>query len=144
MTGGIFVVDTNVVVSGVMSADAGSPPSRILDAMLDGRIIHLMSGSLLAEYSQVLRRPGIARLHRLTDDDIDRLLTVVAANAMWCQPTVTASAPDSGDDHLWALLASRPDSRLVTGDRRLLENPLRPGAVLTPREAALAIRSASP
>ena len=110
--------------------------------MLDGRIIHLMSGSLLAEYSQVLRRPGIARSHRLTDDDIDRLLTVVAANAMWCQPTVTALAPDSGDNHPWALLASWPDSRLVTGDRRLLEKPLRPGAVLTPREAALAIRSA--
>ena len=141
MTGGILVVDTDVVVSGAMSADAGSPPARILDAMLDGRIIHLISGSLLAEYSQVLRRPGIARLHRLADDDIDRLLTVLAANAMWCQPTVPAPAPDSGDDHLRALLASRADARLVTGDRRLLENPPRPGTVLTPREAALAIRS---
>ncbi|MDE2872738.1 MAG: hypothetical protein OXQ94_13745 [Gemmatimonadota bacterium] len=38
--------------------------------MLDRRIVHLMSGSLLAEYSQVLRRPGIAQLHRLTHDDI--------------------------------------------------------------------------
>lgn len=142
MTGGVFVVDTNVVVSGAMSVDPGSPTARILDAMLDGRIIHLMSGSLLAEYSQVLRRPGIARLHRLADDDIDRLLTVLAANAMWCQPTVTAPAPDSGDDHLWALLASRPGARLVTGDRHLLENPLRPGAALTPREAVLAVRSA--
>lgn len=45
MTGGIFVVDANVVVSGVMSVNVESPPSRILDAMLDGRIIQFMSGS---------------------------------------------------------------------------------------------------
>ena len=136
MTRAVFVVDTNVVVSGMITADPATPPARILDSMLDGRMLYLMSGALFAEYSEVLRRPGVARLHRQTDDEIDRLLMVLAANGMWRQPADAVHAPDSGDDHLWALLASWPDSRLVTGDKRLVDNPPRPGAVLTPREAA--------
>ena len=124
-----------MVVSGTISADPASPPARILDAMLDGRLIYLMSGSLFAEYSDVLRRPAIARLHRLSDDEVDRLLTVLAANAMWRGTTTAPPAPDVGDNHLWALLASWPESGLVTGDRRLLDDPPRFGVVLTPREA---------
>ena len=130
------MVDTNVVVSGVISAGPESPPVRILDAMIDGRLLYLISGALFAEYSEVLRRPGVARLHRRTDDAIDRLLTVLAANGMWRQPAAAAPAPDPGDNHLWALLASWPESRLVTGDRRLLDCPPRRGAVLTPREVS--------
>ena len=103
--------------------------------MLDGRLIYLMSGSLFAEYSYVLRRPAIARPHRLSDDEVDRLLTALAANAMWRGATSAAPAPDAGDNRLWALVASWSGSRLVTGDRRLLADPRRLGAVLTPREA---------
>lgn len=139
MTRAVVVVDTNVVVSGVIVGDPASPPARILDAMLDGRLLYLMSGALFADYSEVLRRPAIARLHRRTDPEVDRLLMVLAANAMWRQPAAADPAPDAGDDHLWALLASWPDSRLVTGDRRLLDNPPRPGTVLTPRAAGALI-----
>ncbi|MDE2980310.1 MAG: PIN domain-containing protein [Gemmatimonadota bacterium] len=139
MTRPVFVVDTNVLVSGVIGIDPASPPARILDAMLDGRLLYLVSGALFAEYSDVLRRPAIARLHQLTGDELERLLTLLAANGMWRQPAVAASAPDAGDDHLWALLASWPDSRLITGDRRLRDNPPQLGAVLTPREVSAVI-----
>ena len=141
MTPAVFVVDTNVVVSGAIGSDETSPPARILDAMVDGRLVYLMSGALFTEYSEVLRRPAIARLHRRTAHEVDRLLTVLAANAMWRQPAAAAPAPDTGDNHLWALLASWPESRLVTGDRRLVDNPPRFGAVLTPREAIALIGS---
>ena len=100
-----------------------------------------MSGALFTEYSEVLRRPAIARLHRRTAHEVDRLLTVLAANAMWRQPAAAAPAPDTGDNHLWALLASWPESRLVTGDRRLVDNPPRLGSVLTPRETIALIGS---
>ena len=83
MTSGVCVVDTNVIVSGLIGADPNSPPSRILDAMLDGGIIYLMSDELLDEYSCVLRRPGLVRLHGLTGEELDRLLADLVANAMW-------------------------------------------------------------
>ena len=128
-------MDTNVVVSGMTSADPHSPPSRILDAMLDGRLLYLMSGALLSEYSGVLRRPGVARCHRQTEDEIDSLLTDLAANAVWREPGKSEAAPEPGDNHLWALLASQPGCQLITGDRLLLENPPRSGSVVTPRDA---------
>ena len=113
------------------------PPARILDAMIDGSLVYLMSGSLFAEYAAVLHRPAIALRHGLTAREVDLLLTVLAASAMWRKPAHAGSAPDPGDDHLWALLASWPESRLVTGDQRLFDSPPRPGVVLTPREAVL-------
>ena len=127
MIPGVGVVDTNVIVSGLIGADPNSPPARILDAMLVGGFIYLLSDELLSEYSNVLRRPGLVRLHGLTDEELDRLLADLVANAMWRAPAEAGDAPDTGDQHLWALLDSHPQARLVTGDRFLLENP--PGRV---------------
>ena len=42
---------------------------------------------------------------------------------MWREPIVGSNAPDTGDDHLWTLLASHPQGQLVTGDQLLLDNP---------------------
>lgn len=134
MTRHVFVVDTNVIVSGLIVAGPNSPPARILDAMLDGDLLYLMSSDLLAEYSAVSRRPRIARLHGRADDELDRLLTELTANAVWRHPSSGPPAPESGDDHLWALLSSWPGSRLVTGDRLLVENPPATAVVATPRQ----------
>lgn len=133
MTPRVCIVDTNVIVSGLLGADSNSPPARVLDAMLDGTLLYLMSSDLLSEYSSVLRRPGLVRLHGRTDDEIDRLLAGLVANAMWREPAVKGDAPDPGDDHLWALLASYPRGELVTGDRLLLENPPGGASVTSPR-----------
>ena len=134
MPPGVWVIDTNVIVSGLIGADSNSPPVRILDAMLEGDIPYLMSDSLLSEYSSVLRRPNLARLHRRPDHEIDRLLGDLAAKAMWREPYASGNAPDPGDAHLWALLASHPQSQLVTGDRLLLENPSSGFSVISPRD----------
>ena len=136
MTPEVCVVDTNVIVSGLIGADPNSPPARILDAMLDGGFIYLMSDELLSEYSCVLHRPGLVRLHGLTGEELDRLLADVVANAMWRAPAAAGNAPDTGDQHLWALLASHPQGRLVTGDRLLLENPPGSVSVISPRSFA--------
>ena len=49
MTSKVCVVDTNVIVSGLIAADPNTPPARILDAMLDGRVIYLLSGDELKD-----------------------------------------------------------------------------------------------
>ncbi len=136
MIPGVCVVDTNVIVSGLIGADLNSPPARILDAMLDGGFIYLMSDELLSEYACVLRRPGLVRLHGLTGEELDRLLVDLVANAMWRAPAVAGEAPDTGDQHLWALLVGHPQACLVTGDRLLLENPPGSVSVISPRSFA--------
>ncbi|WP_419166816.1 PIN domain-containing protein [Candidatus Palauibacter sp.] len=54
----VFVVDTNVIVSAMVGSDPKSPPAQVLEPMLDGSLLYLMSGDLLTEYASVLRRPA--------------------------------------------------------------------------------------
>lgn len=134
----LFIIDTNVLVAGLITSDAASPTAVILDAMLSGSLPYLLSPALLEEYRAVLLRPKLRRTHGLTETQIDTLLTEIVANAIWREPPNDAvhPAPDPGDDHLWALLANDSSCVLVTGDRLLLENP-RPGsAVVSPSECS--------
>lgn len=133
MTQTVFIVDTNVVVSGVIGSDLESPPVRIVDAMLDGDFLYSVSPELLQEYAGVLRRPSIAGLHGRTDEELDRFLADLVANSVWREPLATETAPDSGDNHLWALLGTRPRACLVTGDHLLVSNPPAHASVITPR-----------
>lgn len=129
----VCIVETNIVVAGLISADPGSPPVRILDAMLNGALMYLMSAELLTEYAAVLLRPRVSKQHGLTDDEIDTVLTELVANAIWREPASTTNAPDPGDDHLWVLLSSQADSLLVTGDKLLLENSPSKSSVISAR-----------
>lgn len=131
-----LIVDTNVVIAGLLSSEKNSPVSRILDAMLDGHLLYLLSPPLLAEYRQVLLRPKLLKLHRLGTEEIDDLLTTLTANAVWREPDASRTAPDPGDNHLWALLISQPHGILVTGDQLLLENPPKDHCVLSPKDCA--------
>ena len=134
-----FIVDTNVLVAGLITSQPSSPTAQVLDAMLNGHLLFLLSPALLREYRQVLLRPKLIRLHGLGQDDVDRLLTELAANALWREPsqTLAESAPDPGDDHLWALLACESDAILVTGDRLLLDHPRNDGVVITASACAI-------
>lgn len=132
MTPSVFVVDTNVVVAGLLTASRDSPVALALDAMLDGSLIFLLSPALLQEYRAVLARPKLAKLHGMKDAQLDQLLIELTANAIWREPAAASPAPDRGDDHLWALLQSYAGSALVTGDRLLLDNPPSPHSVISP------------
>ena len=50
MSPSVYVVDTNVVVAGLLAASPSSPVVLILDAMLAGTLVYLLSPPLLAEY----------------------------------------------------------------------------------------------
>lgn len=131
----LFIVDTNVLVAGLITANKESPTARWLDGMISGDFLFLLSEALLSEYQRVLARPRITRLHKLSVSDIDTLLTQVTANAIWVEPSTQQSAPDPGDSHLWSLQAEKPHSILVSGDRLLVEHHRDSRRILTPTEA---------
>lgn len=150
------VVDTNVLVSGLLTRDPASPLGVVVDGMLRGRFPLLLSSRLVAEYREVLLRPRIQRLHGLVVAEVDELLTEIAVLASWRDPPAAAgdvnasvpvvaapgvaapdaAAPDPGDDHLWELRRSTDDAILVTGDGLLIERPPSFAAVMTPRAFA--------
>jgi len=131
----LVVVDTNVIVSGLMASDEGAPTAVVFDKMMSGEIRALLSVDLLAEYRQVLLRPAIRSRHGLDHNEIDVILTAIAENAVVCEPAKPPTVPpDRGDVHLWALLAARPEAILVTGDQALIDNAPEWATVITPRE----------
>jgi len=134
MTPRIFIIDTNVLVAGLITAETNSPTARVLDAMLSGSLFYLLSKDLLREYRNVLLRPRLSRLHGLNELDIDQLLTEITANAIWRepQPDRNHNSPDPQDAHLWSLLAAEPTAILVTGDRLLIENPRPQSSIISP------------
>lgn len=127
------IVDTNVVVAGLLTADLASPVARILDGMLGAAFAFVLSEALLAEYRAVLSRPSLARLHGLRPDELDTVLTDIAQHAIVLVPARGPAAPDPGDQMLWDLLATRDDLVLVTGDKRLLGGAAMANRVITPR-----------
>ena len=139
---GPLVIDTNVVVAGLISGAGDSPVRRVLDGMLAGTFRFVLSPELLAEYRRVLVRPAVRERHGLNPREVDVLLVQIAANALIRDPSgeAAAPAPDRGDDHLWQLLRVAPGLTLVTGDLRLVKQPPDHASVISPR-AAVALLS---
>ena len=134
MTRAIAVIDTNVIVAGLLTSDPGAPTARIVDGMRSGTFSFLLSTTLLAEYRTVLLRPKIRLLHKLQERDVDALLTVIVANGIVREPEPAAGSPDPEDSHVWSLLHSERGCVLVTGDHALIEAPLEAASVMTPRQ----------
>ncbi len=133
-----LIIDTNVVVSGLLTRNPEAPTARLLDGMLraDLGVPFLVSPDLLAEYLAVLTRPRIRARHGLTDGEIESLLEEIAAGAVPRDPAPAESrAPDLEDQHLFDLLEESRRAALVTGDRLLLEGESREALVLSPARA---------
>ena len=128
------VIDTNVVVAGLLTGNTRSPTARILDGMCKGAFPFLLSTALLAEYREVLLRKKIRALHGLSERDIEALLVALATSAIVREPEPRTGAPDTKDDHLWSLVQSETNCVLVTGDQALAKSPPPKSHVLQPRQ----------
>lgn len=135
----IAVVDTNVVVAGIITGHAGSPVAHIVDAMLAARFSFAVSEALLAEYRDVLARPAIFKRSRLTPGEIEQVTVEIAHHAIVLVPAGGPPAPDSGDQFLFDLLAARDDLVLVTGNAALVRDRSLTGRVLAPRDFAASL-----
>ena len=130
------IVDTDVVVAGLLTKLDTSPVARILDGMLGAAFPFVLSEALLAEYRAVLVRPALRKLHGLTVAELEAILTDLAQHAIVLAAESTPPAPpapDPGDQLLWELLAARADLVLVTGDKLLLRDAGMQGRVISPQ-----------
>lgn len=130
------IIDSNVLVAGLLTSQADAPTALVLDGMLAASVPFVVSSALLAEYRDVLGRAKLRKLHGLSLDEIEALLVELAQHAIVLQPIAAPAAPDPGDQHLWELLAARSDLILVTGDKRFVESDMQlhvltPGQFLT-------------
>ena len=127
------IVDTNVVVAGLLTRQDASPVARILDGMLGAAFPFVLSEALLAEYRALLVRPVLRKLHGLTVSEVEAILTDLAQPAIVLAPVAAPPASDAGDQLLWELLAAKADLVLVTGDKLLLRDAGMQGRVISPQ-----------
>jgi putative PIN family toxin of toxin-antitoxin system len=118
---GPVVVDTNVLVAGLLTKDASAPTARIVAGMLRRTFHYLLSAELLSEYRDVLLRPSIRRRHGLSRSEVDQILMRIAQHGMVRELALSpVTPPHAGDEHLFALAATACGAKVVTGDRPLL------------------------
>lgn len=137
----LLIIDTNVLVAGVISSNSDSPVVQIVNGMLSGQVLFVLSPALLDEYRTVLLRPKLCKVHGLSVAEIDQLLTEIVVNAVWREPQQSAETPDPGDNHLWELLAQDSTLILVTGDKLLIDNPPDKASVISPSACLSSILS---
>ena len=123
------VLDTNVLMSAVLTPDG--PCARILDLVLDGMLMLQADARILAEYTDVLRRPEF----RLPAEDTTRLLEALAAPLDLVAAFPLASRLPDPDDLPFLEVAAATGSPLVTGNIRHYPAAVRGGvAVLSPAD----------
>lgn len=73
-----LVLDTNVLIAAMMSESGAS--RRLLQDIVRGRIISLISVPLIIEYEAVLKRPGMMKSCHLSKRDADIVLDQLAVS----------------------------------------------------------------
>jgi putative PIN family toxin of toxin-antitoxin system len=125
-----IVLDTNVLVSGLISAT--NPPGRIIDGIRADEIRICIDDRIFTEYRDVLTRPELARWIR-RDDGI-AILDHIGSSADRVDGFVTVNGLPDPDDAPFlevALIAGVP---LITGNvRHFPDERAGPAVVLTPR-----------
>jgi len=124
------VFDTNVIVSGLLSAHG--PPGRIVEWLRQGSVRAVVDDRIVAEYREVLRRPDFG----LPVTEVDIVLDRILFFAVW--PDIPSNCltevlpdPDDGPFAECAMTAACP---LVTGNLRHFPGDVVRQSVLTPAE----------
>lgn len=113
------VVDTNVWVSAAI--EPAGPSGAVASAFALGRFHLLLSEPLLAELSDVLRRPRLIRCHRRPSAEIDQLLADLCARCEWVSVSGQRGlCRDPNDDVVMETALNGAADILVTGDADFL------------------------
>lgn len=114
------VIDSNVLVSGIVRRDRRAAPVQVLDAWRAGEFELAISEIILEEVSRTLRKPYFRA--RLSDDQIERALLLLRrrARTVSLEVEVQGIATHPEDDLILATALSAQAEWLVTGDAALL------------------------
>lgn len=114
------VVDTNTLVSGLLWR---GNPSRILDAIFDNRVELCLTEELLAELSDVLRRPRLAKQVAERGLDADWSCSFIRERCSVLAPAASLEVPELRDRKDLPVLAAAQAAAvdlIITGDKDLL------------------------
>ena len=123
------VIDTNVIVSALLSSEGNSNPTIVLRETLRGRITPIYNDEILDEYREVLSRE---KFH-LQKENVDTVINHVKRSGLKVERTKVLDEvfPDPKDVVFYEVTLSKDDAYLVTGN--IKHFPKKP-FVVTPAE----------
>jgi putative PIN family toxin of toxin-antitoxin system len=116
------VLDTNQFVSSMLVRQG--LPAQVLDAWRQRKFLLITSPSIIAEIRSTLNYPRIRRKYPLTDDDVERLITLLEQDALVApgKINVTGVIPaDPTDEMVLACAVEGQADLIVSGDHHLLD-----------------------
>lgn len=124
----LAVVDTNVLVSGLLSRNGESAVVRVFEALMAHKITPVISDEIIKEYNEVLHRIKFRFPSELVDSVISEIISKgVKAERIHTNETI----PDPKDVVFYEVALSKEGSYLVTGN--IKHFPRKP-IVVTPAE----------
>lgn len=77
------VIDTNVFVSALFTKNIESATIKVLNALLEGKIVPLYNNDIIAEYDDVLHRPKFHFTPTLVNTYIEKFCKLGAKNGRY-------------------------------------------------------------
>ena len=111
------VIDTNVLVSALLTKHEDASPLQIVKKLFHGDIIPLYDSEILREYAEVLRRPKF----KFSEEHIATLLAVIAQFGISIERLQTGmQIPDPKDLVFYevSMAARDDDAYLITGNKK--------------------------
>jgi len=105
------VLDTNIFVSALLQPLG--PPARVFVLSIGGSIQLCISGSVYAEYEEVISRPRLQR----SEEIVAAALHAIREKGFWVRPTEAIRACSDPDDDIFLECARAAQANyLVTGN----------------------------
>lgn len=122
------VIDTNVVVSYLLTRNRESSVVKVMELVKEGTILPLLHAEIIKEYNEVLRRIKFD----IPEQTINDLIGYMTSLGKYCdRKESTESFPDPDDIVFYEVSLSVEDSYLITGN---LKHFPKNGHVVSPAE----------
>lgn len=113
----LTVIDTNVLVSALLSKHENAATVQVINRMFDGELIPVFNDEILAEYDEVLHR----RKFRFPESAIQLLLESIRQNGISTERLKTGEVlPDPKDLVFYEVVMAKrdEDAYLITGNMK--------------------------
>lgn len=124
----LAVIDTNVLVSALLSKSDTSIIRQLISCILEGKIITLYHSDIITEYQEVLSRDKF----RFAPELVEAMISIIKEHGIDSERIpYDAIMPDEDDRIFYEVTLSKEDAYLVTGNQKHF--PKTP-VVVTPAE----------
>ena len=129
------VIDTNVLVSALLTSKSDTATVQVLEAIMNGQLIPLYNEEIISEYEIVLNRPAF----NFSEEKVDRYINAIVQKGLLASRIESDyDFPDADDAVFYEVALSKEDAYVITGNlKHFPKTPI----VVTPAEIIAILRA---